>query len=64
MVIAPRSAKQWRCKKCHWIDGYIQKSDCLKPHPEQCPKCGSSDFEMTDASPLENLLDKVGNLFR
>ena len=64
MAFPPINPKQWYCTQCTWKDNHIQKSDCLTPHPEQCPQCGNKNFELQNVSPLENLLDKVGNLFR
>ena len=64
MVMKPQKAIQWHCEKCHWTDNHIQQSDCLTPHPKQCPKCGGRDFEMKEVSTLDSLLDKVGTLFR
>ena len=64
MTIFATKPVQWCCTQCDWRHSAIQKSDCLTPHPKQCPKCGSKNFEMKDASLLDNALDKVGSLFR
>ena len=64
MAFPSINPKQWQCTHCHWTDSHIQKSDCLTK-PTQCPKCGSKEFQLKDASVFDNLLNTVvDRLFR
>lgn len=52
------------CQKCHHQSEIPQTTDCLAGIWEECPKCGSREWDLEEKKGISTMINWLFNVFK